>query len=86
MVDRSFRRHTACVVLACLWLAAMPAAAQGADDINALRQEMEELRRRDAETRRRLEELQQRLDRLQASPAAAPMLRTAAPRGPPRHA
>ncbi len=80
MVNRPFRRRTACAVLTCLWFVAIPAAAQQADDINALRQEMEELRRRDADTRRRLEELQQRLDRLQAPPpAAAPVAQPAAP-------
>ena len=80
MVNRPFRRRTACVALTCLWLAAIPAAAEQTDDINSLRQEMDELRRRDAETRRRLEELQQHLDRLQAPPpAAAPVVQPAAP-------
>ena len=76
-------RGLLCVVVACVALGAAPLRAQSQADIDALKQQMQELMRQNAEQQKQIQQLQQQIQSIQA-PKAAPA--AAGPAGPVRAA
>lgn len=74
MVQPVRRPGVLCVVLACAVLGATPLRAQSQADIDALKQQMQELMRQNAEQQKQIQHLQQQIQSLRpatAAPAAA---------------
>lgn len=87
MVQPPCRRGLICAAVACAVFGAAPLRAQSQADIDALKQQMQELMRQNAEQQKQIHQLQQQIQTLSpakpvapvvaASPAAAPPVRAA---------
>jgi hypothetical protein len=70
MVQPPCRRGLICAAVACAVFGAMPLRAQSQADLDALKQQMQELMRQNAEQQKQIQQLQQQIQLSPAKPAA----------------
>ena len=83
MVQPASRRGLVCAAVACAVFGAAPLRAQSQADIDALKQQMQELMRQNAEQQRQIQQMQRQIQTLSApTPAAKPALAASPPAAP----